>query len=80
MTPSRMWVCSVVTEQIMPDGYYVRTISPTFYLVGDVQGITSDTGADRVARRMFEDAGATVLSVAVSETSMNAHSYLAPSA
>lgn len=69
---TRMWCCSVITEKI--DGDWTAHVhSPTFFLFGDAQGITSDEGAERVARRMFEDAGARVISVAVTETSMVAH-------
>lgn len=76
---SRIWACSVQVIRYEADDEgrsWARSVQvPTFYLLGDVQGIRTDEEAATVARQMFVDTGNPFenVYVNVAETSMGAH-------
>jgi hypothetical protein len=66
----RYAIIASVTRTV-DDNYEVTTMTPTFFLDADVQGITNTEGALKVARRMFEDIGIPADKLHVSAAAVN---------
>jgi hypothetical protein len=77
-TPGMYAVQATITRTT-PDGWQSSVQTPTFFLHADVQGITSVTGAESIARRMVTEIAGPGAEVHVTVADVTGdHAYPAP--